>query len=171
MPCARSATDGAPVAGHARSRPDADADRDRRRAGPAGTGQHPDQRAPCRARAADAPPARPRSIRLIDDAHGRRPRRDRGPRPGHRHCARGPRARLRSLLHDAPYRHRPRPGDFAEHHRRTGRHDYRVEPARSGHGRAHRAARVRARGKRQRPSGSGSAMDPSGKPLADSWNR
>ena len=46
-----------------------------------------------------------------------------GSRNGHRR--RGPGAHLRAILHDAPRRHRPWPGHFKEHHRRSWWHHWR----------------------------------------------
>ncbi len=68
------------------------------------------------------------------------PHRPRGTRPGGRDRRRGSHARLRPVLHHAAHRNGAGSGDFPEYHRRTRRHDRRVEPARQRHGRAARAA-------------------------------
>ena len=50
-------------------------------------------------------------------------------RPRRRHRARGSAARVRSVFHDPPRRHRPRAAHRQEHHRRARRHDHRGQHA------------------------------------------
>ena len=93
------------------------------------------------ARTSPAPAAGSAPVTLATGAADRSARRHLDPRPRQRHRRRGSAAHLRSILHDAARRHRPRPADRQEHHRRPRRLDHRREHARRRHEHPHRAGR------------------------------